>query len=158
MYVTRYLIQSLLTGYAPCSISFKTTDSNPCLRKTNKKNYKTSKTTEPAQLKCCNSDTVCIYALKETDIMIKQAQNKSQSAEQGTTQRAWWAYGNGLRMSLMPEIRLSEGRVPFLCPLTESRVHAWEDRRRLNKQAVPPPLPRESALPNVRVDAGCSSC
>ena len=46
MYITRYLIQSLLTGYAPCSISFKATDSNPCLRKTNKlqniKNHGTS--------------------------------------------------------------------------------------------------------------------
>lgn len=79
-----YLIQSLLTvAMPPEAYPSKLQIATPASKTnihTHKKNYKTTtKSKEPPQQKCYNSNTLCLYVLKETDIMIKQAQNKIQS-------------------------------------------------------------------------------
>ena len=73
--------------------------------------------------------------------MIKKAQNKIQSTEQCTTQRFCWAYKGDLSMSLIPEMRLSEGCVPFYVRWQSPCVHAREDRRGFTKLAAPSPSP-----------------
>lgn len=120
-------------------------------------NYKTTTKTRTTTAKMLQLKYTMSLCTEETDIMIKQAQNKIQSTTVHNTESLLGLQGD-LSMSLIPSRDCQKGVCHLYVRWQSPHMHAREDRRRFNKLAVPSPLPRASALPNVRVDAGCSSC
>lgn len=95
------------------------------------------KSKEPPQQKCYNSNTLCLYVLKETDIMIKQAQNKIQSTtvwqhreSAGLTKAIWVCLWSQKRWDCQ------KGVCHLYVRWQSPRAHAQEDRRRFNKLAT----------------------